>query len=145
MILENKVVQKLKLEKNVLYKNSLLYWYFFFEKILLIFDIENWLWKYNFSTFWRTIIHHRIVLKQFPLSTSILGHKSCIFKIPQPNWHWLAKHDLWGLEADFWTLWYPSFSITSENLNTVCWRGNERWVHLNAANTLQIIWSHLKY
>ena len=45
MILENKVVQKLKLEKNVFYKkwspkliflNDL-----FFEKILSIFDLEN--------------------------------------------------------------------------------------------------------
>ena len=24
----------------------------FFKKIRLIFDIENWLWKYNFVTFW---------------------------------------------------------------------------------------------
>ena len=24
---------------------------FFFEKIQLIFDIKNWLWKYNFGTF----------------------------------------------------------------------------------------------
>ena len=30
---------------------------FFFEKNQLIFDIENWLWKYNFGTFWWTIIH----------------------------------------------------------------------------------------
>ena len=57
-----------------------------------IFDIENWLWKYNFGTFWRSIIHRRIVLRQFPLSMSILGQKPCIlgptiFKIPQPNWH----------------------------------------------------------
>ena len=45
MILENKVVQKLKLDKNVFYKK----WSpkliclndFFFEKIPLIFDIEN--------------------------------------------------------------------------------------------------------
>ena len=37
---------------------------FFFEKIALIFDIENWLWKYDFGTFWWTIIHHRIVLKK---------------------------------------------------------------------------------
>ena len=45
MILENKVVQKLKLEKNVFYKNwspKLIFLNeFFFEKILLIFDIEN--------------------------------------------------------------------------------------------------------
>ena len=25
---------------------------FFFEKIRLIFDIQNWLWKYDFVTFW---------------------------------------------------------------------------------------------
>ena len=65
----------------------------FFEKIPLTFDIENWLWKYNFGTFWWTIIHRRIVLWQFSLSMLILGQKSCIigptiFKIPQPNWHY---------------------------------------------------------
>ena len=46
MILENKVVQKLKLEKNVFYKKwspKLIFLndFFFFEKIPLIFDIEN--------------------------------------------------------------------------------------------------------
>ena len=45
MILENKVVQKLKLEKNVFYKkwsHKLIFFNeFFFEKILLIFDVEN--------------------------------------------------------------------------------------------------------
>ena len=45
MILENKVVQKLKLEKNVFYKKLspklILLNEFFFEKIRLIFDIEN--------------------------------------------------------------------------------------------------------
>ena len=43
--LENKVVQKLKLEKNVFYKEmsaKLMFLNeFFFEKIPLIFDIEN--------------------------------------------------------------------------------------------------------
>ena len=60
---------------------------FFLKKI---FDIENWFWKYDFGTFWLTIIHHRIVLKEFPLSMLIIGQKSCIlgptiFKIPQLN------------------------------------------------------------
>jgi hypothetical protein len=45
MILENKVVQKLKLEKIVFYKKwspKLIFLNdFFFEKIPLIFDIEN--------------------------------------------------------------------------------------------------------
>ena len=87
----------LLLEKKgcVFTKNGLLNWYsymIFFLKIPLIFDIENWLWKYNFGAFWRTIIHCRIILKQFPLSMSILGQKSCILadpptKIPKPNWN----------------------------------------------------------
>ena len=64
---------------------------FFFWKIPSIFEIENWFWKYNFGTFWRIVIHCRIVLKQFSLSMLILGQKSCVlgtntFKIPQPNW-----------------------------------------------------------
>ena len=45
MILENKVVQKLKLEKNVFYKKWSPKMIFlneiFFEKIRLIFDIQN--------------------------------------------------------------------------------------------------------
>ena len=39
---------------------------FFFEKIRLIFDIQNWLWKYNFGTFWQTVITRRNFLKIFP-------------------------------------------------------------------------------
>ena len=47
MILENKVVQKLKLENNVFNKKlcpkliSLIFLIFYFENIPLIFDIEN--------------------------------------------------------------------------------------------------------
>ena len=57
------------------------------------FDIENWLWKYDFSTFWRTVISRRIKKKKNSLSMLILGLKSCIlgptiFKIPQPNWQY---------------------------------------------------------
>ena len=68
---------------------------FFFEKIPSIFDIENWLWKYDFGTFWRTVSHRRICLKKFPLSILILGQKSrilgpTVFKCPQPNWHCIA-------------------------------------------------------
>ena len=69
---------------------------FCFEKIPSIFGIENWLWKYNFGTFWQSIIHCSIVLKQFPFSMLILGRKPwilgpIIFKIPQPNWHYYAQ------------------------------------------------------
>ena len=64
----------------------------FFWKIQLIFDIKNWLWKYNFGTFWWTIIHRQILWKKIPFSMLILGQTSwflgpTIFKIPQLNWH----------------------------------------------------------
>ena len=62
----------------------------------MIFDIENWLWKYDFGTFWRTIIHRRIVLKLFSFE-HVDKQKSCIlgptiYKIPQLNWHY-SKHN----------------------------------------------------
>ena len=70
VVLENKMVQKLKLETNFFYKNwspKLIFLNeIFFEKIQLIFYIENWLWKYDFS------------LKN-PLSMLILGQKSLKF------------------------------------------------------------------
>ena len=56
-------------------------------------NIENWIWKYKFGTFWGTIIQRRIVLKKKnTLSMLILGQKSWILgsallKIPLPNWH----------------------------------------------------------
>ena len=39
---------------------------FFFGKNRLCFDIQNWLWKYNFGTFWQTVISRRNFLKIFP-------------------------------------------------------------------------------
>ena len=58
LILESKMVQKLSLEKNVFTKKWSLKLIFlndfFFEKIPLIFNIENWLWKYDFDTFLQT-------------------------------------------------------------------------------------------
>ena len=70
VILESKVVQKLSLEKNVFNKQWSPRFIFldknFFEKIWLIFDIQNWLWKYNFGTFWQNVIIHRMFLKIFP-------------------------------------------------------------------------------
>ena len=99
MILENKVVQKLKLEKNVFYKKwspKLIFLNdFFFEKIQLIFDIENWLWKYNFGTFWRTIIHRRIVLKLW------------LFAID--CWNWLLELIVGSGEQDKRETWKQCF------------------------------------
>ena len=70
MILENKVVQKFKLETNVFYKKWSPKLIFLNEYMFL-----------NSVDFWH---------KKFPLSMLILGETSCIlgptiFKIPQPN------------------------------------------------------------
>ena len=48
----------------VIKKNVLLNWHFLtkkkFRKIQMIFDIENWLWKSNFGTFWQLAIMETI-------------------------------------------------------------------------------------
>ena len=85
----------------------------FFEKNLLIFDVENWFWKYDFGTFWQTIVHRMIVLKQFPLSMSILGQISCIlgpsiFKFHNRtdiNIQWVYENSLW-LKIKTWLVSY---------------------------------------
>ena len=51
---------------------------------------RDWLWKYDFGTFWGTVIHQQIFFLKFSLL--ILGGKSCflgptVFEIPQPNWY----------------------------------------------------------
>ena len=80
---------------------------FFFEKIRLIFDVENWVWKYDFGTFWRTVIQQRIFLKQIPLSMLILG-QFFAFKDP-PS---LKFHD----RTDITTHFYPIGILNLQNL-----------------------------
>ena len=92
---------KIEVRKKVFYKKwspKLIFLNdFFFEKILLIFDIENWLWKYNFGTFWQTDAPRTFKIQWFPLSMSILGQKAyilgpTIFEIPQPNWYYYVRY-----------------------------------------------------
>ena len=68
----NKVISKLMLSKNVL-----LYWYSSMKKKnRMIFDIEIWLWKSNFGTFWYlqiTLIHK---ILQFPLGMLTFSQKA---------------------------------------------------------------------
>ena len=56
IILENKVILKLLLSKNVNNKKCATKFVFFngkkISKIWMIFDIDNWLWKSDFGTFW---------------------------------------------------------------------------------------------
>ena len=88
LILESKVVQKLSLQKNVFNKKwspkmIFLDIYFFFEKIRLIFDIENWLWKYNFGTFWGPGTMSIYKIQQFHLNTVDFWAKTLLFRTHQ--------------------------------------------------------------
>jgi hypothetical protein len=52
-ILGTKVVQFWCYTKLTKTKNVLLHWYYLTKKnIQMIFDVENWLWKSDFGTFW---------------------------------------------------------------------------------------------
>ena len=102
---------------------------FLFRKIRLIFDFKNWLWKYNFGIFWRTIIHRRILKKQFSLSMLILRQKSCIlgptiFEIPQPNWHY-SIYDC-GQKIVGWYLCEVKFQHT--NFNSVIEKSPDTYI-----------------
>ena len=80
IILENKVIKKLMLSKMSITKNVLLNWYSSMKKklrkIRMIFDIENWLWKSNFGTFWQLAINPKLKIQSFPLGMLILSQKS---------------------------------------------------------------------
>ena len=56
----NKSRSILVLHKSIKTKSVPLNWYFsmknFFRKIRKIFDVENWLWKLDFGTFWRLFL-----------------------------------------------------------------------------------------
>ena len=80
----------------------------FFEKIRLIFDTQNWLWKYDFGTFWWTVSHQQIFFEKNPFRMLILGQKSCflgptIFKIPQPKWRYYVHTNIQDIthESEF--------------------------------------------
>ena len=69
VILENKVVQKLKFSKNannrkcapkIIFFNE-----FFLRKIWIFFDVENWLWKSEFCHFWQLLFNWVQDLKTF--------------------------------------------------------------------------------
>ena len=87
LILESIVVQKLSLEKNAFNKKCSPKLIFldeiFFEKIWLIFDIENWLWKYNFGTFWGPGTMSIYKIQQFHLNTVNFWAKTLHFRTHQ--------------------------------------------------------------
>ena len=71
------------------------------ESLKSRFVAKNRLWKYNYCTFWQTVIQRTIhKIWWFPLSMLILDQKSCflgptMFEIPQPNWHYYVCFFEW--------------------------------------------------
>ena len=61
-------------------KYVLLNWYSSMKtklrKIRMIFDIENWLWKPNFGTFYQFAINPKLKIQSFPLGVLIRMQKS---------------------------------------------------------------------
>ena len=63
----------------------------FFEKIRLIFDIENWLWKYDFGTFCQFTKYSNFIWIQL-----IFEQKPCFLRpikweTPWRNWHYYTS------------------------------------------------------
>ena len=92
---------------------------FFFEKIRLIFDIQNWLWKYDFGTFWQTVITRRNFSQTFPWWHVDSWPKSLLFR----------THFLWNSTTELILL-----------LNTKC-EGKTLMVKPNKSS----YWSILKF
>ena len=66
-------------------KNAFLNWFSSIKKlkkIPTIFDIENWLWKSNFGTFWHLLITPILIIQQFSLGMLIFRQKSFQFCTP---------------------------------------------------------------
>ena len=62
------------------------------RKIPMIFDLENWLWKSNFGTFWHLPINPILKIQQFPLSMLILRQTLSnfvppVWKLDNPYYH----------------------------------------------------------
>ena len=63
-------------------QKGLLNWYSYFFLIWLILDIENWLWKYDFATFWGSVAKSIYKIQQFHLNTVDVWVKTLVFKDP---------------------------------------------------------------
>ena len=93
----------------------------FWQKIWLIFDIQNWLWKHNFGNFWQTVITHRTFLKAFPWWHVDSWPKSLL----------LRTHHIWNSTTELIlvlvlaTLWYMNYYLLDKNTLS-----EKMWPHL---------------
>ena len=57
------------------------------QNFFLIFDIENWLWQFDFGTFWQTVIQCFHKIKWFPLRMLIFFKKNAFYYQPSLKFH----------------------------------------------------------
>ena len=107
---------------------------FFFEEILLISDIENWLWLYDFGTFRRTVNHQKIFKKSFEYVDSWPFLWNSTTELILISIHITYKHKLmiinkisaiiWFSDRSFWILFtiYSKLYIPSTlNIDLILW------------------------
>ena len=123
IILENKVVRKLSLKQKMVSQIDILRWFFL---IRLILDIENWLWKYNFGTFWQTVSHWRILKKKSFEYVDLA--KNLAFSDPPT----LKFHNL--TDIIIWTIYVNLLGRGHEKI--VNWRRQ----HKNNSSSYQKVW-----
>ena len=96
-ILENKVVQKLKLSINIFYKKCTPKQMFLIEKENQTDSDDFWLWKFTIGTFGQTDTEWIHKTHWFPLSMFVFGQKSSFLgprQLPMQkvNIHYLAQY-----------------------------------------------------
>ena len=105
------------------------------------FDIQNWLWKYDFGTFWQTAITRRIFLKIFPwwhvdswpktllFRTHHLQNSTTELTLLQKPWQWILFFQIIICHLYFcvflthdsqFYFWWP-FCILSPHPISECW------------------------
>ena len=83
---------QIKMLSFVVFKyNGLLNWYSEWCFIPLFFDIEKWLWKYSFGTFWGPRAMSIYKIQQFHLNAVDFWHHKLTLKVQ--FWHFLMNHN----------------------------------------------------
>ena len=102
--------------------------FLFFEKIQLIFDIENWLWKYDFGTFWGQFTKY----SNFTWIKLIFEKKPCILGPIKQETQWHNWH------YSIYTGWWTRANKTKSSWSSIRWWYRIWYGWASANGTFQI-------